>query len=465
MAGYPQPIASAGETVASSLAGQSGALLPKRVLMVIESVARGGAERQMLALTQGLLDRGYAVEVLELTGVVPGQASFIDEFRALGLEPRRASDVLYSEQDQRDGYAVSGELRPYADFLPARLGAICSALAAIMTRFRPRVVYCWSDLASVLGGFTAARKQVPRTILGQRTFPPPFWVEPAIADKYRQAYGALLRKPNMIMINISSISARAYETWLGIDRTIKIVRNGFARASVTIPDNDAIDEFRRGLNIPDGAPVVGTVIRFAPEKDSQLWLRTAAAIAEVRDDVHFILNGYGHDNIAEQLYDMGERLGLKYRLHMPAAIADVGRVYGALAVFLLTSRTDSTPNALLEAQAAGIPIVAPAIGGIEEAVLDGVTGVLVRNRSATALAAAVLGLLNNPARREWAKIFWSWFCCAKIRARPDDRRDDRLLRLTGARRSGLAPEPLYRSLLSNSRFVRSIERRASGPSD
>jgi glycosyltransferase involved in cell wall biosynthesis len=414
VAGYPQPIASAGETLATSLAGRSGALVPKRVLMVIESVARGGAERQMLALTQGLLDRGYAVEVLELTGVVPGQASFIDEFRALRLEPKRASDVSCSEQDQRDGYAVSGELQPYADILPARLGAICSALVAVITRFRPRVVYCWSDLASVLGGFTAAHKQVPRTILGQRTFPPPFWVEPTIADSYRQAYGALLRKPNMTMINISSISARAYEAWLGIDRTIRVVRNGFARASVTIPDNDAIAEFRRGLGIPDGAPVVGTVMRFAPEKDPQLWLRTAAEIAGARDDVHFILNGYGHDNIAEQLREMSEQLGLKYRLHMPAAIADVGRVYGALTVFLLTSRTDSTPNALLEAQAVGVPIVAPAIGGIEEAVLDGVTGVLVRNRSATALADAVLGLLGNPTRRQWAKTYGSGFVAQKF---------------------------------------------------
>ena len=67
-----------------------------RILMVTEALARGGAERQMLALTHGMLNRSYAVEVLELIGVVPGQAHFIDEFRDLGIEPQLASDVLCS---------------------------------------------------------------------------------------------------------------------------------------------------------------------------------------------------------------------------------------------------------------------------------------------------------------------------------------------------------------------------------
>jgi hypothetical protein len=82
LAGGLKLVRSAGGT-----ANRSGLLFPKRMLMVTESLARGGAERQMLALTQGLLDRGYAVEILELIGVVPGQANFIDEFRALGVEP------------------------------------------------------------------------------------------------------------------------------------------------------------------------------------------------------------------------------------------------------------------------------------------------------------------------------------------------------------------------------------------
>jgi glycosyltransferase involved in cell wall biosynthesis len=387
---------------------------PKRVLMVTEALARGGAERQTLALTEGLLKRGYRVEIVELFGVVPGQYHFIDEFRALGITPRRAVDVPCALDDRGDALAIADRLQPYAAILPEGVKAICAGLTAVMARFRPDLVYCLSDLASLLGGSAAAFSRIPRTVLALRTFPPSFFVEPAIADAFREAYVALLQNPNITMLSNSSASARAYESWLGIDQDIKVVRNGFAQGSITIPGNDATGEFRRSLGIPSDAAVVGTVIRFAPAKDPELWLRTADLVGAARPDVHFILNGYGHDNIAEQLRALGERSGLGRRLHMPAVIGDVGRVYGAIDVFLLTSKTESTPNVLLEAQVAGIPVVSPAVGGVGETMLDGITGALVAERSASALADAVLTLLGDPARRELAKISGPAFIAQKF---------------------------------------------------
>jgi glycosyltransferase involved in cell wall biosynthesis len=392
---------------------QNKASSQKRILMVTEALARGGAERQMLALSEGLSEHGYAVEVLELTGVVPGQASFADEFRGRGIKPQLAQDLPPTEDDYRTGLSVCAELSPYRDILPERLGAICGGLIAAIARFRPHVVYCWSDLASLLGGFTAARCQIASIVLGQRTFPPPFWVEPPVAETYRLAYAALLAKPNMTMINISERSAEAYAKWLGVNHPIKVIRNGFVAASLTTRDDQAA-KFRRSLGIPDGAPVVGTVMRFAPEKDPVLWLQTAAAVAAARPDAHFILNGYGHGDIATQLRDMGEALGLTGRLHMPAMIVEVGLVYSVLTVFLLTSRTDATPNALLEAQACGVPVVAPAVGGIDETLVDGVTGALVSDRSPHALAAAVLALLRDPMRRRLAQAHGPGFVAQRF---------------------------------------------------
>ncbi len=59
--------------------------------MVVESLARGGAERQMLALAAGLLERGYKVHVFELIGLVAGQAGFAEEFAGIGVKLWRAS--------------------------------------------------------------------------------------------------------------------------------------------------------------------------------------------------------------------------------------------------------------------------------------------------------------------------------------------------------------------------------------
>jgi glycosyltransferase involved in cell wall biosynthesis len=84
---------------------------------------------------------------------------------------------------------------------------------------------------------------------------------------------------------------------------------------------------------------------------------------------------------------------------MRGPIKDVGEIYAGIDLLLLTSRTENVPNVLIEAQAVGIPVVAPDVGGLSEAMLDGVTGLLVRERSAKALAAAVLQILDTS---DWA---------------------------------------------------------------
>jgi len=78
----------------------------------------------------------------------------------------------------------------------------------------------------------------------------------------------------------------------------------------------------------------------------------------------------------------------------------VGLVYAAMDVFMLSSRVEGLPCVLVEAQSAGCPVVATDVGGSAEAFQDGITGRLVRQRSAQALAQAVLGILDDP---DWAR--------------------------------------------------------------
>ncbi len=136
-------------------------------------------------------------------------------------------------------------------------------------------------------------------------------------------------------------------------------------------------------------------MRFAPEKDPDLWLETAAVIASSRPDACFVLAGYGHGAIAQELFRKATKLGLGQRLVMPGAVSDIAQLYSAMDVFLLTSRSDNLLNVLIEAQAAGIPVVGPAVGGVGEALLDGLTGLLVHDRSSRTLASAVLAILGD----------------------------------------------------------------------
>src|SRR5262249_49812238 len=182
--------------------------------------------------------------------------------------------------------------------------------------------------------------------------------------------------------------------WLGHPRrAIRVVSNGFLPETVRTPSPHEISQFRASLQIPREAPVVGTLIRFAEEKDPDLWLDTAAKIAAVRSDIRFLLVGQGE--LHAHAVRRAGALGLTEQMILPGAISDKGLVYGTLDVVLLTSEIEGLPNVLLEAQAAGRPVVTTDVGGAREAVVEGRTGLVVNQRSAEHLAKAVLTILSD----------------------------------------------------------------------
>ncbi|HEY8262997.1 MAG TPA: hypothetical protein VIG26_01430, partial [Methyloceanibacter sp.] len=164
------------------------------------AIARGGAERQMIALTDGLLNNGFQVEVFELQGIVPGQASFADELIARGVKSRRANDD--------DEFAAIDDcgLGPFASLLPTNIARICAAFAQAISEFQPRVVHGWSDFSNVVGGFVATKMGVERIVLAQRAFPPPFWYDAPHAEFYREAYLSLCANPAVVLLNNSAAS-------------------------------------------------------------------------------------------------------------------------------------------------------------------------------------------------------------------------------------------------------------------
>jgi glycosyltransferase involved in cell wall biosynthesis len=124
-----------------------------------------------------------------------------------------------------------------------------------------------------------------------------------------------------------------------------------------------------------------------------IWLATAAQVARQRDDVSFVLGGYGElkDKIVSGICDMG----LSHRFALLDGVTDLGSFYSLLDVFLMTSRFEGTPNVLIEAQAAACPIVTTDAGGIGETVADGVTARIVSDRSPAKLAAALVEVLDD----------------------------------------------------------------------
>ncbi|MPZ41333.1 MAG: glycosyltransferase [Rhizobiales bacterium] len=369
-------------------------VVPNRILLVTPSFGRGGSERLTIDTAQLLVHRGYDVCMLALQPVEPGQASYMNEIKALGLSIQTLPREATQDHSVR---AVSEELRLYEKDLPPWLLNFFDAVARVTKDFRPAVVHCWLGQAIAIGGLAAGALGVPRIIAHQLSM-----VQEDLLENqqfYRDAYFALARSRAVTFASNSKAAAVDYERWLGFRRhAFRVLTNVLHPSTVRVPSAQEVSNFRTQLGLQPGARVVATMIRMVPEKDPELWVEAAAAIATLRPDVRFVIGGYGvlEDAVRRKVSE----LGLEDRITMLGAVTDVVLVYAATDIFMLSSRTEGLPCVLLEAQSAGCPVVATDVGGNAEAFQDGVTGHLVRHRSAQALAEAVLKILDNP---DWAR--------------------------------------------------------------
>ena len=143
--------------------------------------------------------------------------------------------------------------------------------------------------------------------------------------------------------------------------------------------------------------VIGTAARLEPQKAQRDLVRAAASVCREFLQATFVVAGEGSERPA--LEAEIQRLGLHDRVLLPGFVDDMPAFLRELDAFVLSSRFEGLPWALLEAAASGLPAVATRVGGVPDLVQDGVTGLLIAPGDPAALAAA-LGSLH--ARPDWA---------------------------------------------------------------
>ena len=153
-------------------------------------------------------------------------------------------------------------------------------------------------------------------------------------------------------------------------------------------------EARRVLGLPPDGPLVGIVGRLVPVKDHETFLRAAASVAARNPEAHFVVVGDGP--LRPALEAAGATL-LRDRVHFLGWVRELPELYAALDVVVLTSRNEGTPVALIEAGAAGKPVVATRAGGVRDVVHDGDNGLLASPGDGAGVAGAIETILQAPA--------------------------------------------------------------------
>jgi glycosyltransferase involved in cell wall biosynthesis len=187
------------------------------------------------------------------------------------------------------------------------------------------------------------------------------------------------------MVCVSSDSARSTAAEGIAPHRIRTLLNGID-----------VDRFRPGTGEGDG-PVVA-IGRLNPVKDFATLVRAAGIVA--RQSPSFRLEIAGDGVCADDLRRLITDLSLDGVVQLLGQVRDVPSVLARGSIFALSSLTEGISLAILEAMAAGLPIVATRVGGNTEVVTDGSTGLLVPASDPNALASALLELWRNPDRRK-----------------------------------------------------------------
>lgn len=177
-------------------------------------------------------------------------------------------------------------------------------------------------------------------------------------------------------------------------RAIPVFPNGVL---VTTPDPAIRENMRQKLGWSDQDVVIGYVARMAREKRHELFLQVVRRLREQHLPVKACLLGDGPQR--EQVKQTARALQLDEAIHFAGIVSDVEPYLQAFDIVALFSSREGMPNAVLEAMAAGKPVVATAVGAVPELLANG-AGVVVEDATVEALSAALVGFINDPTQRQ-----------------------------------------------------------------
>lgn len=194
-----------------------------------------------------------------------------------------------------------------------------------------------------------------------------------VSDKIREITAPGLDNPSLLRVVHSGIDTGIYE--------------GIA----------ATGNLHRELGLPADTPLVGNLSALADHKDYPTFLRCARTLLDKGFKGHFLIAGTGPEEAA--IKATIESLNLRGRVHLLGFRKDVPALLAELDLFLMTSKTEGLGTIVIEALAAGIPVVAARAGGIPELILDGECGLLGEIGDAEGLSRLVLRIFEEPALR------------------------------------------------------------------
>ncbi len=330
------------------------------MLQIVNGLAIGGGELKLLELARSLDKKKFNITVCSV-----GQGGPLKgDFEKLGIK-----------------VFVIQKLHKY-DFTQI------FKIVKIMRQERIDIVQTTLLYADIIGAYAAALARVPVVISWEV-------VSGFYGLKHILAYRLALKKIDRIVTVSNAIREIMIQERKVNPEKIQTIHYGIDTGKFR-PDKKRQLQLKRELGIKDHDIVLGSVARLAIEKGHVYIVEAAEKIVEAHPRVKFVFVGDGplySDLVAKirskNLQDHFLFLGFR---------KDIPDLLGIFDVFILASLFEGFSNAVLEAMASSKPVIATAMWGTLESVVDNVTGYLVRPQDPAAIAEKVISLLDNPAQ-------------------------------------------------------------------
>jgi glycosyltransferase involved in cell wall biosynthesis len=346
-----------------------------RILHTIDSGGIYGAESLLLSLVTEQQRRGHAPIVLSIGVHGSGTKPIETELRRRGL-----ACIAFR---MRDGPNLAGALRILASARAEQVDLIHSHgyKTNILFAALSGLAHC-PPVVTTLHGWTAKTRLSKLGI-------------------YRYVDQLLLGRHAAVVLVSSHMASIPAVRRLPKDR-VHVVPNGIQITSTPpLGEDKLVAEILAARS--SGRLVVGAIGRLSPEKDFASLIEAIASLRNEAHDVHAIVLGEGPER--DRLLDLIEAKNVRHKVILKGYVADAHLYACLFDLFVLSSVTEGLPLTLLEAMAAGTPVVATAVGGVPDVVQD--AGILVPPGDVPALAAAIrdalVGLTEQRAKALAAK--------------------------------------------------------------
>jgi glycosyltransferase involved in cell wall biosynthesis len=263
--------------------------------------------------------------------------------------------------------------------------------ARFLVQERADVVHSHDIYNNLFATVWARVARVPAVIASRR------WWHTLNRPAHRIACAVGYRLAHRVLANCEAVAASlVQDERIPADRVV-VVPN-FVDASAFEPlSGSTREQLLAAFGVPHDALVVGVVARLNPIKDHASLIRAIGTLAPRWPRLHLVVVGRGQSR--DELGRLVAELGLADRVHFVGLQPQRPNLHAVFDLSVLPSRSEGFPNVVLEAMASATPVVATAVGGTRDAVINGETGLLVPPGDTQALTIAIDTLLGDPARR------------------------------------------------------------------